>query len=453
MINYLIYIVSFFVFLRVFFKGAKLISAIHGFIIFFLVQFGPHTIFYQNSCCSSFSHLSNPQASHYVYIQAISVFQIAISFFYLTFNNRLSKFFDKIFHFDRIYVGRTKKMTLFLLITAFLLLSVSLILQASNNFSITNLKFLMGQSLLSYTFVRRELFEDARIALFIASTRFTLAPFLLGMFMINLRVFPIKPKSKKWLFRTVAWILIAFFIFLYLQIQLSKLIYIYDLLFIVLLSFFLVTNIRVITLTQLVTFKNFKNLFSILAIGAIALIATYYLYTFQYENVSLVFDKADISIVNVLVHRAFYASSDAMTMWIDYFSDNNFFGLSVNPKLSAAFDLNYINTTKVIPQYYFGNSWSSSFQPGSIASGYAMFGMFGVILSGFVIALVLIFSSVVQLAYLDSPYYGVVAAQLILSAYFFTSSELIVALLSGGCLFIPVLYFVAIIVCGKKKIC
>lgn len=449
--HYFIYIVSLVFFIReFFFRGPRIFSIIHSYLLFYLIQFGPHTIIYIHPLSSSLGRISHLNDSHSEYILLIAIFQFALTSFYLALNKGVQSAFSNIFKLKRVSFRHSKKFSLFLIVLTVVLVLISMILQASNRYSLVNLRFLIGSSFYSYVHIRRELFAGSSVSSFLALLRYTVGPFLITMSLVNMRVLPLKLRSINGLTRFILWGLITSLIFIFLQIQLNKLVYFYDGLVISVAAVVYLKNIKQVNVSDLFKAKNFTV---VLCSSVIIFLATrlfFFAYTLQYRGVLATGQVAIEKVQRLVIYRAFYAAADATMMWIDYFSTHDFVGLAVNPKISALLNLDYFQAPVLIPQYYLGLSLTT-FQPGAIGSGYAIFGLFGVIFVAFIIAIVISLSTGIQAAYLGSPYYSSVVSTLASSAYFLNSSDIFTALLSGGALLLPLIFLLVLKVFGTRE--
>ncbi|PWN54578.1 hypothetical protein [Abyssibacter profundi] len=315
-----------------------------------------------------------------------------------------------------------RKGKLILLVFCFIGVALtSLYLSAPSSIISTNIKFLLGSSLFSYSELRRELFVDSAWYQFAAAVRFSLVPILAAS------IFGYLASRNSFLlgfFVAIVGAIVS-------AIQLNKFFYLYYLTIFTLVGYSVYTH--KVASYDLRQFGR-RHLFFIL-IGVIAVAGIYRLYLFQYsEAIASGLLDAD-RITATMIYRVFYASADALHLWVDYFlfeSDPK--GLSVIGRICATGLVECFDANSRIPQIYLGE-YQTTLQVGFIGTGLAMGGIIGAIIVILLTVLIVFIADLEAERVMHAGAGAVVVPLLSICMFFLCTRDLHTATLSGGLVF------------------
>ncbi|KGQ20243.1 hypothetical protein LF41_779 [Lysobacter dokdonensis DS-58] len=179
----------------------------------------------------------------------------------------------------------------------------------------------------------------------------------------------------------------------------------------------------------------------LLALTVVFAGAVFFLYRFQYQaglNEGLV---DVVQLRETLIYRVFFASSDALRLWIDYFHfGNGPVGVSAVSKLCEIWSDQCVNSNTLIPEMYVGKQLTTM-QVGFLGTAIATVGLAGVPIASIVVVLIIAINGAVQRTYATTVLSLSLAIHLFLNAFFLTTREMHTAMLSGGALSLPLLYW------------
>jgi hypothetical protein len=188
--------------------------------------------------------------------------------------------------------------------------------------------------------------------------------------------------------------------------------------------------------------RNYRDVFSderiILKLPLIAFLLILFLslvtfmYKFQYSAaLSKGYINAD-DINDTLIFRVFFASSDALRLWIDYFGiRGNSQGFSIIGSICKFTADGCYNPNTFIPLFYMGRDLTSM-QSGFIGTSLGMFGFLGVPLFSILFGVVIIFNQFVLVSIGRNHTTAFITPIMFLNSFFLTTREFHTALLSGG---------------------
>lgn len=299
---------------------------------------------------------------------------------------------------------------------------ISLALSAKQSIIATNLSFLLGTSVFSYSELRRELFVDSGWFKFAAAIRFSLLPILVTS------VYAVLIRRG----RSYSGFAVLFICVIIAAVQLNKFFYIYYLMLFSLVGY----SLRAQALPSIDLGRINSKLLSALVAASVVVWAIYRLYLIQYsEAIESGYINAS-RISSTLVYRAFYASADALHLWIDYFlfrDDPK--GLSVIGRVCATGLVECFDANARIPQIYLGE-YQTTLQVGFIGTGLAMGGVFGAILVSVLTIFILLILDLEAARSMRRGSGAVIVPLMCLASFFMTTRDLHTAVLSGGLLFI-----------------
>ena len=281
-----------------------------------------------------------------------------------------------------------------------------------------NLRYLMGTSPYSYTDIRRVMFADSTYEALAARTRFTLTPIL---FSLVLACAYAASLSK------FVWLPLTSALFVICASQASKFPIVYFA------ALFALTYVYAKNSNSLNILTPRRIVFALIML-IIGFVLMHVLYTIQYREA---LEKGSIEqddIARLLWYRPFFAVSDALYLWFQFFPlQHEHIGLSGIDFLARLFGLEYLDPTDMIPQRLLGADLTSM-QTGFIGSGYASFGYLGIGVYSFLAGIVVWIISEVPFHLTNGIFRTVGFAVLGLNMYFLTSRQLHTALASGGLL-------------------
>ncbi|WP_299256762.1 hypothetical protein [uncultured Kushneria sp.] len=326
---------------------------------------------------------------------------------------------------------------LIVLIVSALFIAISILLQSGWTITAEHLKYLIGLSDYSYNEIRRELYDGSVWGKYAAQIRFSIIPILYG-YMLTLSMLE---KSRYRVF----YILIAISLPIITSIQLNKFFYIYYL--------FLTASILYMCLSKKslvfnVSIKNLKFYAGSFFVFGVVIIM---LYLMQYSSALSGGSLSLAQMIDTIIYRAFFASADALRLWIDYFYyQYHPAGLQSVGKVCELFFDECVNVNTLIP-YHYAEAINTSMQSGFLGSIYSVWGVFSGPLIITFVALMTVANNFL-LSKVNYSLLGLVAAPVMfMSAYFITTSELNTAILSGGGVFNAVCIYILHLFINKEK--
>ncbi len=290
--------------------------------------------------------------------------------------------------------------------------------------TLSYLNFFQGNSIYTYSELRRELYaEDAALSL-TAVTRQSFSAIIYAL-LIYTAIY-----SRKW--RPIL-IGTALLLFIVCCMQMNK----FPVLYYAVITALVVFFDRAYRTGQFISAKAVLSVF--VGIGFFS-ITLYTLYKLQYSDAIAAGLVTDDRVLFRVFSRPFTANHDALYLWFAHFpSTFDFIGFrNVTPVVNA-FHLTYFSPMVEIPALY--TRVTTTYQAGFIGSSYASFGYPGIIAFS-VLAAAIVVAIVRFEAHLDVRWQRITYVSVVgMNFYFLTSRELHTALLSGGIALTPLIFF------------
>lgn len=392
------------------------------FIVFFLIQYGPHAAF-----PGEMLRLGEPRTieDDTKYINLLSSAYVSIGFFLYIGNYLYAYLFGGVSFFpgkNDIFISmqNKKKITIAAILYIFVFLAIQ-----GPSLSVTKeyVLYLAGGSSYSYVQIRREIFSDN----FYTSTANTLRHNITAVIFSLLLMGFIAT-------RKISYAFLAAGVFVFAAAQLNKFPTVYFLL-----------------LSSLI-YYSYKNNGKIYIGGASAVIkvfclifVVYYilsaLYSIQYSGEISSGIVSEEALDKVLPYRLFFASNDGLRLWMMYFPNvSEFVGMSNIKAYAEFFEIDYFNPTKKVPEYFLGTDLTT-IQVGFMGAGYASFGTYGVIFYAAIVSVLASFVSSFGIAIQDKNLRSIWISLVGLNMIFVGTRELHTALISGGVISAPIFLF------------
>lgn len=392
-----------------------------GIWVFLTLQYGPHTVLFPGMLEISIN--ANNQYLNLLYSIMMGFVFVSFSFVFsvaprsimsgVLRGERKEYFFSEI-----AFLSYRRKMILL----AGVLIILSAVLQKGFMITFEHLKFMVGSSFYSYTEVRRELFADSAWGKYTDIVRFSVVPIVFSyFFMLGL--------MSKFLMNKFIYFCFSVFLILMVSIQLNKFFFLY---------------FTVISVLLYIYYKFFQQGFlyrsfilkmipvSILALS-VFLGAVLLLYRFQY---SYALDQGLIDfsdIMETLIFRVFFASSDSLRLWIDYFGfQGEFKGLGVVGKLCFLAE-ECFNSNTFMPYYYMGRELTSM-QAGFLGTGLGIAGWYGVPVIVMLVAGLIVLNGCVLMNVRSVYWVYICSSVMFVNSFFLTTREFHTSMMSGGSL-------------------
>ncbi|MCK8077190.1 hypothetical protein MSG34_13545 [Vibrio sp. 1CM2L] len=358
------------------------------------------------------------------------LYVIIISFVFLIFaffNLKVWAFENRVDISDCISISCKLNSRISFMFVAFVV--ISLALQKGVGISYEHIKYLFGSSAFSYTEVRRELFSETGWASYSNLIRFSLVPVVFSMFFMS------------FLMGNIGKLRTLFFCFSLLvtcAIQLNKFFFLYF----IMLIFILIINFK-----YKEGFET-NRVLKLVPLGFVFVIAFGFgvmeLYKFQYSSVLIDDDFFISNIKETLIFRVFFASSDALRLWIDYFLyESSPIGIASVGKICSLLDLDKcLNVNAHIPFYYHSRELTSM-QVGFLGTALSFGGLYAIPLFITIVLIIITFINKISILLSKESMllYITFNSQMFLNAFFITTRELHTAALSGGLVLVPLIYF------------
>ena len=177
--------------------------------------------------------------------------------------------------------------------------------------------------------------------------------------------------------------------------------------------------------------------------------SVFFLYRFQYSAAILDGVIYEEDLYETLIFRVFFASSDALRLWIDYFGINGEgMGLSVIGSICGYLG-ECFNPNTYIPYYYL-NREQTSMQVGFMGTALGVGGFMMLPVMSILFAMVVVFNSWVlsRVQSNRSAIFMFLCPVMFINSFFLTTRELHTASLSGGAIFTSLI----IIVLFRKEV-
>ncbi|MBL8812333.1 MAG: hypothetical protein JNM43_19370 [Planctomycetaceae bacterium] len=382
----------------------KQISLVDSFLFFFLLQYGPHSLFV--TPLSEFAGRTSSDSERY-YLLGMTLTYLCLAAVITAYGFLLR---DSDPAVQVIRVGDRGILMPVLLAAGYVLFFAAL---QGKSLEITReyVRGFSGSSVFEYTELRRELFDDTLYVRIASLTRQTTTALLFSWLMSRVRPFR---------FESLIVLGAAGVLFVICAMQMNKFPFAY---FLTLAAISLVRD--VVPGDRPTSGRLLRWLLPCAAIACVGLL--FVLYRIQYRGSGLSEDRLN----KVVVYRVLFCSADTLRLWFDYFPVSHpFLGAQGIPVLANMMDIEPVNATRLIPENYVPGV-DTTFQVGFIGSGFATMGYWGIAAySTFVAVFVLTanhFMNRDQYA-AWAPFWNV----LLLNMLFFTTRELHTALLSGG---------------------
>jgi hypothetical protein len=403
-------------------------SYILGVYIFLTLQYGPHTAIFHDILRLS-KDINSPNIhSYYNFVLGVSFLILGVVFLLIPEKIRNGIVITGVEVKGNILLN-LKSYKFFFYGLAFLLLLISVMLQPGLKVTIENLKFFSGSSFFSYTEIRRVLFTDTLWGSFASLVRFTFVPLVFGYFVA---IFCLSPKGIKRNLNLV----FPFLFILIVAIQLNKFFYLY---FIILFVFIFQSirsrNVGYIDLIWVARKIPRFLFFTFLFFASVLL-----LYKVQYADAITDGKVSEQDIYETLIFRVFFASSDSLRLWIDFFTvQSEPMGGAVINSICHLFDKCF-NPNTYIPNYYLDRELTSM-QAGFLGTAFGVGGFYLVPVVAFIVSLIVIFNCYI-LTILQRFHPGLfifVAPIMLINSFFLTTRELHTSSLSGGGVLISII--------------
>lgn len=409
LISYLLFVMSF---LRI--REIRL-SLLFGFFLLFSIQYGPHTFFLHDKLRLSASlNLSKIEIIYNILMVALYLTLAILLFFsrkkYLSGNDTSSQ---------TNTILSTNANQHFIVGLALLLIVVSIWLQKGTEITVTHIRYLLGSYSFSYKEIRRILFVNTSWYTFSAFVRYSISPVIF----VYLLHFAIQSKILKKTFYIIILVLYMSFS----SIHLSKHFFIYYSL--LLLSSFLMKKPP----ASIITTKNIRKYIIALPFVIILFLTFVYgLYLLQYRTSVSDGMMVSADLIDTLLFRFFFASSDALRIWIDYFVVHGEpVGFSIIGKVCHYLSDQCINPNDLLPRIYLART-NTTLQAGFLGTALGFSGLYWVLIFIIIVYFLFIVHGYVLYRLKNNEMINSFSLISFLSAYGLSSSELHTALLSGG---------------------
>lgn len=383
---------------------SKQISLVDSFLFFFLLQYGPHSLFV--TPFSEFAGRTSSDSERY-YLLGMSLTYLCLAVMLLAYGLLLRPSEPEV---RIVRIGDRSMLLPVLLTVGYVAFFVAL---QGRSLEITReyLRGFAGSSVFEYTELRRELYDDTLYVRIASLTRQTTTA-LLFSWLISL-VRPLRTAS-------ILPLGMAGVLFVICAMQMNKFPFAYFL------TLAAITVVReVVPGDRAASGRLLRWLLPAVAVACVGLL--FVLYRIQYRGAGLSEDRLN----RVVVYRVLFCSADTLRLWFDYFPESHpFLGPQGIPTVARLMGLEPVNATRLIPENYVPGV-DTTFQVGFIGSGFATLGYLGIgIYATFVAAFVLAANHLMQREQYAAwgPFWNV----LLLNMLFFTTRELHTALLSGG---------------------
>ena len=182
------------------------------------------------------------------------------------------------------------------------------------------------------------------------------------------------------------------------------------------------------------------------AAGILSLGLLYLLYRLQYGENLAARAMSGETIFTLLWYRPFFAVNDALHLWFEVFPErHSYVGLSGIGLLAAlGISGGVADPTTLVPVIVMGDRLTT-LQTGFMGSGYAAFGLAGLILYSLVTGILVWMMSELPFRFTNAAVRAAGLAVLGLNMYFLTTRQLHTALLSGGLLSTTLLFVTALL--------
>ena len=391
-----------------------LITALDGFFFFFMLQYGPHTLFL-TPLHRSANEISRDTAPLFLIGMTIAYLLVSLGLAFghlVNFAGLATRPFPDFF-------GRGIPL---IILTVLYIVPFAAVQGPGLETTREYISAFLGYSQYTYVELRREVFAETPYEQLASLTRQTSTAILFAY----LVVFTIREPAVRLLSLPAAGVL-----FVMCGMQMNKFPFVY---------FLALTFVVGFTYWQLNQRRPMSQAKKVLAFAGFAtfaftLIGT--LYSFQYaENALSITD-----IASVIIYRVAFVSSDTLRLWFDFFPNvepHTAFD-NIGP-IATAFGHAPVNPTIAIPEYYEPDVLTT-FQSGFIGSGYASYGFVGVGVSALIVGLIVAMMAKLQWAFRADRTAHPFLCVLTLNMFFFTTRELHTAALSGGTVSLLILFF------------
>jgi len=291
------------------------------------------------------------------------------------------------------------------------------------------LQYFRFEGVHSYTEIRRILFKDTAIMNLSAFTRYTISSIL---FAVAVGTYIVRGKN------VLLYAFLCLTLFLFCVLQLNKLVYIYYFVLTILVFTHVKIEMGKIKINNVLIFKYIKiSILVILLLIGLIFMQYRALLEGNIDRYKYIFD--------LISYRLFISNHDALVMFYEMYPDIKPYTYFDNIGLIMKTIGAEARTPSLeVPIYFFDlNLNFTSVQSGFIASSYASFGFFGILFNSIVIPLLLLYLVRCSLNIKSSLFRGIFVALVGLNTYFLTSSQFHTALLSGGVLFIPIIFYIS----------
>lgn len=401
-------------------------SIVDAFMVFFCLQYGPHCLIpYGELSQASYGWVKDSTIIYHWLAMTIAYAGITIGLFW---GAAVAPSAFQPLSVTRIsVVSRDASRISFAVVIyliLFVLLSVAIDYHGFFGRISLSLEYIFNGSAYTYEEIRRVLFGDSLSTKLMASTRYSVTAAAIALVGASVLLGGIGRAQG---------LLLIGALFIVGALQLSKLIYVYFAMLLVL----LVLYKRHVFEKRPLSISRFFAYVGALVAGFFLILL---LYMVQYR------DGLDQGLVDVLelsrntVYRIFLSSSDALYLWYQTFPEEvPYTGLSNIGLFSLIFGTEFLDPTVLVPQLYAPDSLTS-YQPGYIASAYASFGVIGVLLNSIIVGSLVTWWELLKNR-LDSPTLQLAYMALMsLNMYWYTSAQFHTALLMGGGLLVPLVF-------------
>lgn len=401
-----------------------MITALDGFFFFFMLQYGPHTLFLTPLHRSAIE-ISRDSAP--LFLNGMTVAYLVVS---------LGLAFGHLFDFSRLAMRPFPNVfgggvPLILAVGAYVIPFAAVQgpgLETTREY----VSAFLGFSQYSYVELRREIFAETPYEQLASLTRQTSTAILFA-YLVS---YTIREPALRLLSVPTAGVL---FVLCGMQMNKFPFVYFMALAFVVGFTYWQLNQKRPMSQAKkLLAFTGF-------AVFALTLIGT--LYSIQYSENSL--SISDIA--NVIVYRISLVSSDTLRLWFDFFPNvepHTEFD-NIGP-IASLLGHAPVNPTIAVPEYY-EPKVLTTFQSGFIGSGWASYGYVGVGISSLIVGLFVALIARLQWAFRADRTAHPFLCVLTLNMFFFTTRELHTAALSGGTVSLLILFFMTHFVAASGR--
>lgn len=285
------------------------------------------------------------------------------------------------------------------------------------------LNFFRGESLYTYTQLRREMYEDEAVLGITAITRQSTSAILYA----TLIYAAIKFKVYR-----LALIALAVLLFIICCLQMNK----FPILYYTVVTGLVIFFNRAYRTGEFLSPKLVGRL--LLALAAFSLIL-YGLYNIQYADAIEQGLVQNDRVIFRVITRPFSANHDALYLWFAHFPNTfDFVGLGNVTPIAKAFNLEYHSPMVEIPALY--TRVATTYQAGFIGSSYASFGYPGIFAGGLFVGAMVSAITMLQASLMQRWQVIVFGSVAGMNFYFLDSRELHTALLSGGIAAVPIIF-------------